>query len=227
MSKKIGEYLINVDCINQKDLSINSFNDIFLTLRKKLHIKHTRKSEVDSLLKKAKCKFFQTVHKIMKYCLSITVNRLPQVFITNITIEYNLNYLEKTIIQIYEDFDLIQNPQILDDKSIRIKNKELFISFSKYKYYELYNEYLESQCYKKDVNKVINKNGKNIGLLYEFVSKNFILYYMNSKNKIEKLDEPNSNKACKNCNNNSNSKKKKTKIENEKEELTSLIINEE
>ena len=218
MSKTIEKHLLNVDFINQKDLSINSFNEIFLNLRKKLHIKHTRKSEVDSLLKKAKCKFFQTVHKIMKYCLSNTVNRLPQVFITNITIEYNRNYLEKTILQIYRDFDLIQNLQILDDKSIKIKNKELFLSFSKYKYYELYNEYLESQCYRKDINKVINKNGKNIGLLYEFVSKNFILYYMNSKNKIEKIVEPNNNKISKNY----IKKEKNEKIENEREFITSF-----
>ena len=218
MSKTIENRLLNVDFINQKDLSINSFNEIFLNLRKKLHIKHTRKTEVDSLLKKAKCKFFQTVHKIMKYCLSNTVNRLPQVFITNITIEYNRNYLEKTIIQIYRDFDLIQNLQILDDKSIKIKNKELFISFSKYKYYELYNEYLESQCYRRDINKVINKNGKNIGMLYEFVSKNFILYYINSKNKIEKIVEPNNNKVSKNY----SKKEKKEKKENEKEYITSF-----
>jgi hypothetical protein len=218
MSKTIENHLLNVDFINQKDLSINSFNEIFLNLRKKLHIKHTRKTEVDSLLKKAKCKFFQTVHKIMKYCLSNTVNRLPQVFITNITIEYNRNYLEKTIIQIYRDFDLIQNLQILDDKSIKIKNKELFLSFSKYKYYELYNEYLESQCYRRDINKVINKNGKNIGMLYEFVSKNFIIYYMNSKNKIEKIVEPNNNKVSKNY----SKKEKKEKKENEKEYITSF-----
>jgi hypothetical protein len=218
MSKTIENHLLNVDFINQKDLSINSFNEIFLNLRKKLHIKHTRKTEVDSLLKKAKCKFFQTVHKIMKYCLSNTVNRLPQVFITNITIEYNRNYLEKTIIQIYRDFDLIQNLQILDDKSIKIKNKELFLSFSKYKYYELYNEYLESQCYRRDINKVINKNGKNIGMLYEFVSKNFIIYYMNSKNKIEKRVEPNNNKVSKNY----SKKEKKEKKENEKEYITSF-----
>ena len=207
MSKKIGEYLINVDCINQKDLSINSFNDIFLTLRKKLHIKHTRKSEVDSLLKKAKCKFFQTVHNIMKYCLSITVNRLPQVFITNITIEYNLNYLEKTIFQIYKEFDLIQNIELVDDEIIKIKNKELFKIFTKYKFYELYEIYIESKCYQKDMNKVINKNGKNIGILYEFVSKNFIFYYMNSRNKILKMDEYNGKYQNKKEKNNSNNEK--------------------
>ena len=189
MSKIFNNFMIN-DFINPKDLSINNFNEMFLTIRKKLHVKHSRKSEVDSLLKKAKCKFFQTVHKIMKYCLSITVNRLPQVFITNITIEYNLIYLEKTIIQIYNDFDLIQNLPIIDDK-IKIKNKELFKAFTRYKFYELYEEYIESQCYKKDIKKVINKNGKNIGKLYEFVSKNFIFYYFNSKNKITKIEESN------------------------------------
>lgn len=187
MSKVINNYFINVDFLDKKELSMNNFNEIVLSIRKKLHIKHSRKTEVDSLLKKAKCKFFQTVHKIMKYCLSITVNRLPQVFITNITIEYNRNYLEKTIIQIYNDFDLIQNQNIINDDVIKIKNKELFKIFIQYKFYELYEEYITSQCYKKDKNKVINKNGKNIGILYEFVSKNFILYYMNGNNKILKI----------------------------------------
>ena len=187
MSKVINNYFINVDFLDKKELSMNNFNKIVLSIRKKLHIKHSRKTEVDSLLKKAKCKFFQTVHKIMKYCLSITVNRLPQVFITNITIEYNRNYLEKTIIQIYNDFDLIQNQNIINDDVIKIKNKELFKIFTQYKFYELYEEYITSQCYKKDKNKVINKNGKNIGILYEFVSKNFLLYYMNGNNKILKI----------------------------------------
>ena len=189
MSKISNNYFINTNFLNQNELSINNFNEIFIRIRKKLHVKHTRKSEVDSLLKKAKCKFFQTVHKIMKYCLGITVNRLPQIFITNITIEYNRNFLGKTIFQIYNDFDLIQNLTIIDDQLIKIKNKELFKHFTNYKFYELYEQYIDSQCYKKDMNKVINKNGKNIGILYEFVSKNFLSYYLNSKNKITQSDK--------------------------------------
>jgi hypothetical protein len=209
-------FFINVDFLNQKERSLNNFNEIFITIRKKLHVKHTRKSEVDSLLKKAKCKFFQTVHKIMRYCLNINVNRLPQVFITNITIDYNRNYLEKTIIQIYNEFDLIQNLKKIDDV-IRIKNKELFKIFSKYKFYELYGEYIESQCYKKDVNKVINKNGKNIGTLYEFVSKNFIIYYLNNKTKIIKIENNDDKEFNKFNNDDTNSK-----IENEEEKIDLL-----
>jgi hypothetical protein len=217
MSKSFN-YFINVDFLNQSDLSFNNFNEIFIRIRKKLHVKHSRKSEVDSLLKKAKCKFFQTVHKIMKYCLSITVNRLPQLFITNITIEYNRSYLEKTIFQIYTDFDLIQNLNIIDDEVIKIKNKELFKNFTNYKFYELYEQYIDSQCYKKDMNKIINKNGKNIGILYEFVSKNFLSYYLNSKNKMAKLDEP-ENKEILRPNNYNNKKDSKYIIGNGKEKI--------
>ena len=172
------------DLLNGKNVPLNSFNDIFYAIKKNLHIKQSRKYQVDSLLKKAKCKFFQIIHEIMKYCLSIRVKRLPQPFITNITIEYNRYYLEKTIFQIYHEFNLIANLEKFDDEIIKIKNKELFKDFSKYKLDELYNVYIESQSYKKDLKEVVVKNGKNVGILYEFVSKNLIYYYRNNKSKI-------------------------------------------
>ena len=174
--------------LNQKILPLNNFNEIFYAIRKNLHIKQSRKYQADSLLKKAKCKFFQIIHGIMKYCLSIKVKRLPQPFITNITIEYNRYYLEKTIIQIYKEFNLITN-KIIDDEIIKIQNKELFKDFYKYKLEDLYNIYIESQCYKKDLNEIFIKNGKNIGILYEFVSKNLIYYYKNNKSKTPRKDE--------------------------------------
>ena len=176
------------DLLNQKILPLNNFNEIFYAIRKNLHIKQSRKYQADSLLKKAKCKFFQIIHGIMKYCLSIKVKRLPQPFITNITIEYNRYYLEKTIIQIYKEFNLITN-KIIDDEIIKIQNKELFKDFYKYKLEDLYNIYIESQCYKKDLNEIFIKNGKNIGILYEFVSKNLIYYYKNNKSKTPRKDE--------------------------------------
>ena len=153
------------DLLNGKNVPLNSFNDIFYAIKKNLHIKQSRKYKVDSLLKKAKCKFFQIIHEIMKYCLSIRVKRLPQPFITNITIEYNRYYLEKTIFQIYHEFNLISNLEKFDDEIIKIKNKELFKDFSKYKLDELYNVYIESQSYKKDLKEVVVKNGKNVGIL--------------------------------------------------------------
>ena len=176
------------DLLNKKKLPLTNFNEIFYAIRKNLHIKQSRKYQADSLLKKAKCKFFQIIHEIMRYCLSIKVKRLPQPFITNITIEYNRYYLEKTIIQIYKEFNLISNQQKIDDEIIRIKNKELFKDFYKYKLEDLYNVYIESESYKKDLNTIFAKNGKNIGILYEFVSKNLIHYYKNNKSKTQKKD---------------------------------------
>lgn len=172
------------DLLNQKNLPLNNFNEIFYAIKKNLHIKQSRKYQVDSLLKKAKCKFFQIIHEIMRFCLSIRVKRLPQPFITNITIEYNRYYFEKTILQIYNEFNLISNVERLDDGKIKIKNKELFRDFSNYKLEDLYNVYIESQSYKKDLKEIIEKSGKNIGILYEFVSKNLIYYYKNNKSKI-------------------------------------------
>lgn len=190
------------DLLNGKNVPLNSFNDIFYAIKKNLHIKQSRKYQVDSLLKKAKCKFFQIIHEIMKYCLSIRVKRLPQPFITNITIEYNRYYLEKTIFQIYHEFNLIANLEKFDDEIIKIKNKELFKDFSKYKLDELYNVYIESQSYKKDLKEVVVKNGKNVGILYEFVSKNLIYYYRNNKSKI-----PLKKESSESENNNSEEKK--------------------
>ena len=189
LSSSTNILIKNFDILNRKKLPLNNFNEIFYAIRKNLHIKHSRKSHVDSLLKKAKCKFFQTIHEIMKYSMSIRIKRLPQYFITNITIEYNRYYLEKTVFQIYKEFNLIVNLQKIDDDIIRINNKELLKEFTKYKLDDLYNIYIESQCYKKSLDEIIAKSGKNIGILYEFVSKNLLSYYKYNKSKLPKKED--------------------------------------
>ena len=72
---------------------------------------------------------------------------------------------------------------------------------------DLYNAYIESQCYKKDIKEITTKNGKNIGILYEFVSKNLIFYYRNNKSKTPKKEE------AKESDNNNNSEKNEEKNE--------------
>ena len=200
----------NFDLLTRNNLPLNNFNEIFYAIRKNLHIKQSRKCHVDSLLKKAKCKFFQLIHEIMKFCLKIKIKRLPQPFITNITIEYNKYYLEKTIFQIYQEFNLIVNLQKIDDEIIKINNKELFKEFSKYKLDDLYNVYIESKSYKKDLKDIIAKNGKNIGILYEFVSKNLLSYYRYNKSKASKKE---SDKDKKEIYNNSDEEFKNKKNE--------------
>ena len=199
----------NFDLLGRNKLPLNSFNEIFYAIRKNLHIKQSRKCHVDSLLKKAKCKFFQLIHEIMKYCLKIRIKRLPQPFITNITIEYNRYYLEKTVFEIYQDFNLMLNLQKIDDEIIKINNKELFKEFSNYKLDDLYNVYIESKSYQKDLKEIIAKNGKNIGILYEFVSKNLLSYYRYNKSKTSRKEDDKNKKE--NCNNSDEECKEKNK----------------
>ena len=182
----------------------NNFQGIFSYIKKKFQIKYSRKSHIDSLLKKSKGKFFKTIHEIMNVSLNLIVKRLPQKFITNITIEYNQKYLKKNIIEVYQDFNLLPDYQTLVEKGL-IKNdrKEAFSEFCSYKLTSLYNIYIESQKYSQEINEVKTHDGRRIGLLYEFVSKNFCKYFENNK--------PHSNK---NKNNNKNYKEKNDSNDN-------------
>ena len=177
----------------------NNFQGIFSYIKKKFQIKFSRKSHIDSLLKKSKGKFFKTIHEIMNMSLNIIVKRLPQKFITNITIEYNQKYLKKNIIQVYQDFNLLPDYATLKEKGyIKTNKKQPFEQFCNSDLITLYNIYLKSQRYFNEINEVKKHDGSRIGLLYQFVSKNFCNYFENNKPHIiktkEELKESNNNK---------------------------------
>ena len=79
------KYKMNFNFIIPKEYC-SRFQSIFSYIKKKNQIKFSRKSQIDSLLKKCKGKFFKTIHEVMNKSLNIVVKRLPQFFITNITI---------------------------------------------------------------------------------------------------------------------------------------------
>ena len=87
-----NEIIVN----NNNQKNVFSFQKYFSNLRKKLQIKSSRKNNIDSLLKKVKGKFFKSINNCIKECLNIKIKKLPQKFITNITIKYNQKYLDKT-----------------------------------------------------------------------------------------------------------------------------------
>ena len=194
------QYLLDFNFSIPKDLE-NNFQGIFSYIKKKYQIKFSRKSHIDSLLKKCKGKFFKTIHEIMNMSLNIIVKRLPQKFITNITIEYNRKYLKKNIIEVYQDFNLLPDYHTIVEKGlIKANRKEAFSEFCSYELTKLYSIYIESQRYSKEINDVKNQDGRRIGLLYQFVSKNFCTYFENNKPHSIKIKEEiinyNNNNIC-------------------------------
>ena len=147
------------------DKENKSFQSIFTFIRKKLQIKASRKNHIDSLLKKSKGKFFRAIYEGIKLCLNLRVYRLPQEFITNITIEYNKKYLNKKIIDIYNEFNLLPTiKEIMEKKDI----------------------YTKSNRFKRDIDSIKIDEGKRIAVLYEFVAKNFCVYYLDRKEQKKK-----------------------------------------
>ena len=199
-----SNYALDFDFSIPKDLR-NNFQGIFSYIKKKFQIKFSRKSHIDSLLKKCKGKFFKTIHEIMNMSLNIMVKRLPQKFITNITIEYNQKYLKKNIIQVYQEFNLLPDYNTLKEKDlIKTNKKQPFEQFCSHSLINLYNIYIQSQRYFQDINEVKKHDGRRIGLLYQFVSKNFCNYFENNKphmlkTREELKDNSNSNKKNNIC----------------------------
>jgi hypothetical protein len=167
-----------------------SFQKYFSNLRKKLQIKLSRKNNIDSLLKKVKGKFFKSINNCVKECLNIKIKKLPQKFITNITIQYNQNYLNKNVLEIYNEFHILPNDY---EKFMKNHNKEYFKILISYNLKELFEIFLESDRYKNELKKIQQKFGKKNGILFEFVSKNFINYYINSKAHLFKEKNNNEN----------------------------------
>lgn len=164
-----------------------TFQNIFSYIRKKFQVKYSRKSQIDSLLKKCKGKFFKAIHELMNLCLNYSVKRLPQNFITNITIEYNQKFLQKSVVEIYNNFNLL--PTLNDIRKLKIIKTDkthFFNQISEKNLSELYRTYMESERFKKDIEDVKKHDGKRNGILYEFVAKNFVTYYLYSKPHIIK-----------------------------------------
>ena len=155
-----------------------SFPKSFSYLRKKLQIKQSRKTHIDSILKKCKARFFKAISDCIKQCVKIQIKKFPQSFITNISIEYNKYILKLTVYELYQIFNLSKD--VLDES-----NENCFFSgkerYFKYIYYsklsDLYISYIQSKRYKREIESIKYNLGMKMLLLYEFVSENFINYY--------------------------------------------------
>jgi hypothetical protein len=141
-----------------------------------------RKNQIDSLLKKCKSKCFKSIHEVLKKCFKLKIQRLPQNFITNIKIEFNKNYMNKTILQIYQQHGQLNNiDEIIFKNLIRQEKKDLIIEFLNMTFRDAYKFYLNSQQYLRDYDNIQEKECQNFAILFNYISKIFLEYYTLSK----------------------------------------------
>ena len=125
-------YIISKDicCEIPVEYKSMTFQRLFTFLRKSLHVKYTRKIHIDSILKKCKGKFFKAVNNCIRKCLKIYIKKLPQGYITNISIEYNKRFFDFTINDLYTYFSLMPYPmETILQKNYCIKGKETYFKY--------------------------------------------------------------------------------------------------
>ena len=184
------EGLISVLLNLKNNNSISEFHSNFMDFKTVLNFhRPLRKTKIDSILKKCKSKFFRAVQdSIKKVTNDLTqINRLPQSFITNININYNKNFMDKTIFEIYKSLNLVNNERefFVGTTTENIPKLRTLLNST---YSELFNIYTESKRFKEDCEIIREKEGEKFEILYKYVSKIFISYYSLSKgNKPKQL----------------------------------------
>ena len=174
-----------VDSEQKKVLSLYS---TFRYLKVKYQLKNKRKNRIDCLVKKVKTKFLKAIHETIKYCVNLYVHRLPQYFISNIKIEYNKVYFNKTLEQIYTEFKIVPSVKELIEKKLIKKGKQHFLELLMSNYLkDVYNYYLTSELYKYYRMCIKIKEGENIAKLYDYIAQNICHYFLYNKGNKKKL----------------------------------------
>ena len=168
--------------VDKEKKEIISLYSTFKYLKEKYKIKNSRKNKMDCIIKKVKTKYMNAIHESIKYCVNININKLPQYFITNIKIEYNKMYLNKTVEELYKEFNLIPSLNDLINKNqIKKGKKELLIKLMNSSLKDIYHYYLISDLYKYHRMYIIKKEGENIAKLYDYVAQNICKYFLYNK----------------------------------------------
>ena len=168
--------------VDHEKKEIVSLYSTFKYLKEKYNINNSRKNRLDCIVKKVKTKYLNAIHEAIKYCVNIKVGKLPQYFITNIKIEYNKFYFNKTVEQICREFNLLPSLNELINKNlIKIGKKELLINLMNNSLKDIYQYYLISDLYKYHRMCIIKKEGENPGRLYDYVAQNMCIYFIYNK----------------------------------------------
>ena len=188
--------------VDKEKKEIISLYSTFKYLKEKYNINNSRKNRMDCIIKKVKTKYMNAIHDAIKHCVNLKINKLPQNFITNINIEYNKMYFNKTVEQLYSEFNIVPSLNELINKNL-IKNgkKELLIILMNSSLKDIYQYYLTSDLYKYHRMCIIKKEGENSGKLYDYVAQNICKYFIYNKGNKKIINYKNNNLNVSNNNN--------------------------
>ena len=180
--------------VDSEQNKIISLYSTFKYLKEKYGVKNMRKNRIDCIIKKVKSKFFKAIHETIKYCVNLNINRLPQYFITNIKIEYNKIYFNKTLEQLYTAFKILPSlNELLEKNLIKKGKKELFVILMTNSLKDVYKYYLSSELYKYYKLDIKKKEGEHIDKLYDYIAKNICQYFLYNKGNKKKVIKYNVN----------------------------------
>ena len=203
--------------MEENEKKIISFYSKFKFLCCKHKINNLRKNHIDIIIKKVKIKLFKGIHEVLKYCLNTNINRLPQNFINNIKIEFNRKYLDKTISEIYLEYEIIPSlKEIIENKMVKKDKTEIFILFMNSNLINIIKVYLTSNLFIYDKKKLEKKSGLNDVILFDFVANNICDYFQYGSTSTNKKGNSNKNPVI-NPNNINNSGNNDGKIDNDGE----------
>ena len=178
------KYLVDID--QNKIISLYS---TFKFLKRKYGLKNERKNRIDCLIKKVKTKYIKGIHEAIKSCVNLYIHRLPQYFTTNIKIEFNKLYLNKTVEQIYTEFKILPSLNELIEKNLIKKGKkEFLILLMTSSLKDIYKSYLSSRLYKYDRMYIKNKEGENVAKLYDYIAQNICQYFLYNRGNKKKIN---------------------------------------
>jgi hypothetical protein len=108
--------------------------------------------------------------------------RLPQLFITNIKIDFNKTYLDRSIYEIYQENGVITSIEEFMEKGYIIEDKiDVFRNFLRLTFREVFESYVASKQYIKDYHHIKKREGEEFAILFNFISKILVQYYTKSK----------------------------------------------
>jgi hypothetical protein len=150
---------------------------------------------------------FRTIQEAINILSNISNKeiRLPQGFITNINIEENKKWLNSTLLEIYQEFKVITTlERWIEEHSVDPESEAYLRKLLDMSYKEAFESYLKSTRYISDYNYIKQREGEKYAILYDYVSKVFVNYFLfgkGNKKKNPTLDQKHQRFETVSCNN--------------------------